>query len=92
MVTDVDVVQAGWGTAWAYPIYTAHPDELRELPFAAGSMAPKVEAACRFVERTGHPAVIGSLDEIGSLVRQRAGTVVTGHATSVVTNPNGRRS
>ena len=54
------------------------------MQFAAGSMAPKVEAACRFVERTGHAAVIGSLDEIGSLVRQRAGTVVTGRPTSVV--------
>ena len=78
MITDVDVVQAGWGTALAHPIYTARPDELRALQFAAGSMAPKVDAACRFVERTGHAAVIGSLDEIGSLVRQRAGTVVTG--------------
>ncbi len=93
MVTDVDVVQAGWGTACAYPIHTAHPDELRDLQFAAGSMAPKVEAACRFVERTGHAAVIGSLDEIGSLVRQRAGTVVTGHPVSIITTtPSERRA
>ena len=87
MVTDVDVVQADWGTPSAYPIHAARPDELRALRFAAGSMAPKVEAACRFAERTGHAAVIGSLEEIGGLVGQRAGTVVTGQLTSVVATP-----
>ena len=42
--------------------------ELRELPFAAGSMGPKVEAAIRFVERTGKRAAIGGLDEIEAIV------------------------
>jgi carbamate kinase len=81
LVTDVDAVQAGWGTPEAYPIRHAHPEQLRDLQFAAGSMAPKVEAACRFVEATSHAAVIGSLDQIGKLVTQSAGTIVTGEST-----------
>ena len=50
------------------------PAELRELSFAAGSMGPKIEAACRFVERTGGEAVIGSLAELDAVSRGEAGT------------------
>jgi carbamate kinase len=39
-------------------------------------MGPKVEAACRFVERTGARAVIGSLDRIDELLSGQAGTQV----------------
>ena len=39
-------------------------------------MGPKVEAACRFVERTGGTAAIGSLDEIEEILDGRAGTQV----------------
>jgi carbamate kinase len=39
-------------------------------------MGPKVEAAARFVERTGNRAVIGSLDELDELLAGRAGTQV----------------
>ena len=39
------------------------------IEFAAGSMGPKVEAVCRFVERTGGRGAIGSLEEIDDAVR-----------------------
>jgi carbamate kinase len=39
-------------------------------------MGPKVEAVCRFVERTGARAVIGSLDRIDEMLSGRAGTQV----------------
>ena len=39
-------------------------------------MGPKVEAVCRFVERTGARGVIGSLDRIDELLSGRAGTQV----------------
>ena len=39
----------------------ATPDELASTEFAAGSMAPKVRAACWFAERTGGFAAIGAL-------------------------------
>ena len=38
----------------------ATPRELRRYSFPAGSMGPKVEAACDFVESTGRRAVIGA--------------------------------
>lgn len=68
ILTDVETVVRDWSTPEAVPIHDATPDALRRLDFAAGSMAPKVEAACRFVERTGREAVIGSLAEAATLV------------------------
>jgi carbamate kinase len=55
---------------------TATPQALRAERFAAGTMAPKVEAACRFVETTGRRAAIGSLREAAALLRGDAGTTV----------------
>ena len=51
--------------------------ELRRAEFPAGSMGPKVGAACRFVEATGGRAAIGSLTEIQKIVDGTAGTQVT---------------
>jgi carbamate kinase len=44
--------------------------------FPAGSMGPKVEAACRFVEATGGMAAIGRLDDAEALLDGKAGTIV----------------
>jgi carbamate kinase len=44
------------------------------MDFAAGSMGPKVEAACRFVEATGMPAAIGALADAQRVVAGEAGT------------------
>ena len=74
VLTDVPYVERDWGTAAATPIAAATPAKLRKLSFAAGSMAPKIEAACRFVERTGGEASIGSLAELGAIARGEAGT------------------
>jgi carbamate kinase len=75
MLTDVAEVEAGWGTPAAHPIRHASPAELRGMDFAAGSMGPKVEAACRFVERTGGRAGIGRLDQAAAILRAEAGTI-----------------
>ena len=37
-------------------------------------MGPKVRAACRFAERTGGFAAIGSIDDTQALLRGEAGT------------------
>ena len=42
--------------------------------FAPGSMGPKVEAACRFAERTGGLAGIGSLADAAAILRGERGT------------------
>jgi carbamate kinase len=76
LATDVEAVYGDYGTPAQRPIAHATPAGLRSHEFAAGSMGPKVEAACRFVERTGARAVIGSLDQIDELLSGRAGTQV----------------
>ena len=76
MATDVDGVYTGWGTPEQRKLERVTPSELRELPFAAGSMGPKVEAAVRFVEATGNRAAIGGLNEIEAIVDGHAGTQV----------------
>jgi carbamate kinase len=76
MATDVDAVYADWGTPRQRRLERVTAAELRELPFAAGSMAPKVEAAARFVERTGRRAAIGGLADIQKIVEGSAGTQV----------------
>ena len=76
LATDVPFVQRAFGTPFATAIPVATPHDLRGVPFAAGSMGPKVEAACSFVDRTGGEAVIGTLSEIAALVDGSAGTRV----------------
>ncbi|CAL8467155.1 g6691 [Coccomyxa elongata] len=54
------------------------PDELLQLgSFAGGSMGPKVQAACKFVQETGRPAGIGSMEDAVSIVRRQKGTLIT---------------
>jgi carbamate kinase len=76
MLTDVGAVERGFGTPDAEPIPRATPAELRALDLPAGSMGPKVEAACRFVEATGRPAAIGALADAAAIVLGAAGTLV----------------
>ena len=76
MATDVDAVYADWGTPQQRALGRVTAAELRATEFPAGSMGPKVEAACRFVENTGGRAAIGSLNEIQQIVAGEAGTQV----------------
>jgi carbamate kinase len=76
LLTDVDAVVDGYGAPDARPISHATPAELRARSFPGGSMGPKVEAACRFVEATGGIAAIGRLDHASALLDGTAGTTV----------------
>jgi len=76
LLTDVDAVQDGYGTAQARPIRRVTAAELRARSFPAGSMGPKVEAACRYAEATGGMAAIGRLTDAGDLVTGQAGTII----------------
>jgi carbamate kinase len=79
--TDVPAVLLDHGTDHARPLGRVTVHELRryaaEGHFAAGSMGPKVEAACRFVESGGDRSVITSLERIAEAVSGATGTVVT---------------
>jgi carbamate kinase len=83
IVTDVDAVYEGWGTPEQRAIRRATPEALAGSEFAAGSMGPKVKAACSFVEETGGLAVIGSIVDTPALLRGEAGTVVTRDAEGI---------
>ncbi|MDP2349573.1 MAG: carbamate kinase [Chloroflexota bacterium] len=78
LLTDVDAIYADWGTPSARPIHQASPDELSGHAFAAGSMGPKVEAACRFVRAGSGFAAIGALADAGAMLRGEAGTIISG--------------
>jgi carbamate kinase len=83
IVTDVDAVYTDWGTPQQQAIRRASPDALSTTEFAAGSMGPKVRAACRFVEQTGGLAAIGAIADTAALVRGEAGTVVAPDAVGL---------
>lgn len=80
IATDVEHAVLGWGTPGARPIGRISAADLRDCldagEFGSGSMAPKVDACCRFVEQTGRTAVITSLDTIVAGAAAASGTVV----------------
>ena len=79
MATDVDGVYLDWGTPRQRRLDRVRPAELAGYQFAAGSMGPKVEAATRFVTKTGERAAIGALADIAGIVAGTAGTNVVTH-------------
>lgn len=76
IATDVDGVYTDWGKPSQSLIRQIDAISLRKLTFARGSMAPKVEATCRFVEKTGKAAIIGALDQIEKIIDGKSGTLV----------------
>jgi len=87
MATDAEAVFVGFGTPQQRAIVAADPDVLLaryEAEFAAGSMLPKVIAACDFARATGKPAVIGALTDIDAMLAGTAGTRVASGVTDVV--------
>ncbi len=76
LLTDVDAVYLEWATPAARALREATPRELRRHHFAAGSMGPKIEAACRFVEATRGFAGIGRLEDAFHIIEGRRGTIV----------------
>ena len=83
VATDVPHAVLRFGRPDAEDVGRVTVTRMRELAaeghFASGSMGPKVDAACRFVEQGGSYAVITDLDSIVAAVTQpdgRSGTVV----------------
>jgi carbamate kinase len=76
IATDVDGVYTGWGRPRKARLDRGTRDELARLDLPAGSMGPKVEAACGFARNTGREAVIGALTDIAEIVTGTAGTRV----------------
>ncbi|MGF1522088.1 MAG: carbamate kinase [Leptolyngbyaceae cyanobacterium] len=83
LLTDVDAVYTDWGTPEAQPLHQVSPQQLRQYSFAAGSMAPKIEAVCRFVEHAGGIAGIGQLQDAAAILAGQKGTLVSKNIPSL---------
>jgi carbamate kinase len=84
MLTDADAVYTDWGKPSQKAIRRASPAALEKMPFAAGSMGPKVTAACRFAAATGKSAAIGALADLNKIIAGEAGTTVSGKESDIV--------
>ena len=76
MATDAEAVFTDWGKPTQKGIHEATPESLSHYQFPAGSMGPKVDAACNFAEATGKSAAIGALADIPGIVDGKKGTIV----------------
>lgn len=88
LLTDVDALMADWGTPCARRVQEAHPDRLVPTNFAAGSMGPKVAAACEFALLTGKAAYIGALGDATAVLAGETGTRISIAATGIVFGAN----
>ena len=83
MATDADAVFLDWGKPSAKAFRRAPPKAMHDYSFPAGSMGPKVDAACRFAEMTGKKAAIGALKDLPTILRGEAGTTITTAASRI---------
>ena len=77
MLTDAVAVWQDFGAPDSRAIRRASPDALEALCFPAGSMGPKVSAACDFARATGGRAGIGALGDASAIINGGAGTVIS---------------
>lgn len=81
ILTDIDSVRLRFGTPEERPLGDVSAENARELldagEFAAGSMRPKVEAACRFAEATGRAGIICAIDDALGALEGTKGTRIT---------------
>jgi carbamate kinase len=83
LLTDVDAVADGWGTASPRRVRYLPIDVARSMSWDAGSMGPKITACCRFVEETGGFAVIGALDDVTGVIGATSGTRIVAEGPAV---------
>jgi carbamate kinase len=78
MATDADAVYLDFKRPGQRAIARTHPDALMEYAaqFPAGSMLPKVVAACDFARASSKRAAIGALSDIEEMLAGTAGTII----------------
>jgi carbamate kinase len=87
MATDATAVFVNWGKPDAKAIHRADPKAMQTYQFPAGSMGPKVDAACRFAEATGKTAAIGALADIPGIVAGEKGTLINTGVDKIAWHP-----
>jgi carbamate kinase len=83
MATDAAGVYSDFGKPTARIFRRAKPAAMRDYSFPAGSMGPKVDAACNFADTTGKSAAIGALKDLATILRGEAGTTITPRASDI---------
>lgn len=76
LLTDVDAVYRDFGTDQSTPLSKLTVDEARAQDMPAGSMGPKLQAACDFAE-AGGASGIGRLQDAVAILEGSAGTRVS---------------
>eukprot|EP01029_Cantina_marsupialis_P010982 TRINITY_DN2471_c0_g1_i1.p1 TRINITY_DN2471_c0_g1~~TRINITY_DN2471_c0_g1_i1.p1 ORF type:complete len:399 (+),score=132.54 TRINITY_DN2471_c0_g1_i1:883-2079(+) len=80
LLTDVEKVALDWGKDTQRDVDRMTIKEAREFlaegHFGKGSMGPKIEAAVQWVEQTGNPCIISSLDQAINALDGKTGTHV----------------
>jgi len=79
MATDAAGVFVDFGKPEARVIHRSTPAAIGKYNFPAGSMGPKVDAACHFATATGKTAAIGALADIPAIVKGEKGTLISKH-------------
>jgi carbamate kinase len=87
MLTDADAVYLDWGKPSQRAIRSATAASLADVGLAAGSMGPKVDAACRFAQETGKKAAIGALADLSRILSGEAGTTISKEGDGMVFAP-----
>ncbi|MEC4728112.1 carbamate kinase [Shewanella sp. D64] len=77
ILTDTDAVYINWGTDKQEALKNIQPEQLAEMEFDAGSMGPKINAACEFVNATQGNVGIGCLADGASILKGLKGTLIT---------------
>ncbi|MFB6137002.1 MAG: carbamate kinase [Halobacteriaceae archaeon] len=81
LLTDVEYAYVDYGEPTQTPLRAVDPDALREHltagEFEPGTMRPKVEACCRFVESSGDLAAITTPAHLADALAGASGTRVT---------------
>ncbi|WP_045484379.1 carbamate kinase [Vibrio owensii] len=74
ILTDGTHVCLNWGTPQEQKLENVTIEQMRQYSFPAGSMGPKVDACCQFVEKTGQSGHIGDLSFALEIIEGKSGT------------------
>lgn len=74
ILTDGTHVCLDWGKPTEEKLEEVTVNQMRKYDFPAGSMGPKVDACCQFVEKTGKNGHIGDLSLALEIIEGKSGT------------------
>lgn len=83
ILTDVGAACENFGTPQEKKIKHASARMLQKMPFASGSMGPKIYASCRFAINTNKFAAIGKLSEVELLLKGESGTMISNEVSEI---------